>query len=136
VELLTLEGWSLIPGPPRIVDPPGSSIDLQDVASYDPREVAGSLLAYPGCRLVHPASPTWWEWRAEWAGGDRFIALGMSLFETEPPTWGGSGIEAVCRLEDIMGLWLSLRSRFPAAWLHNESCEIHTPESFRRSFAA
>jgi hypothetical protein len=136
VELLTLEGWAFIPGPRHIADPPGNSIDLHDVASYDPGEVADSLLTYPGCRLLHPASPTWWEWRAEWTDGDRFIALGMSLFETAPPTWGGSEVEALCRLEDIMGLWFSLRSRFSAAWLHNAACEVHTPESFCRSFAA
>jgi len=133
--LLTLEGWSLIPGPWHILDPPASSIDLHDVASYEPQEVADSILSYPGCRLLKHASPTWWDWRAEWRGGDRFIEVGMSLFETEPPSWGGSEVEALCELEDVMGLWTWLRKRFRAIWLHNRECEIHTPETFRRQFA-
>ena len=134
--LLVLEGRSLVPGPRRILDPPGNSLNLRDVAIYDPQKIADSLIDYPGCRLLHPAFPTWWEWRVEWRSGDRFIRLGMSLLDTEPPTCGVSEVEAVCDLEDVIGLWLSLRERFPAVWLHSPACEIQTPESFRRSFGA
>ena len=56
--LLRLRGWSFIPGPRQIADPPGSSIDLNDVASYHPGEIADCVISYSDCRLVHPAEPT------------------------------------------------------------------------------
>ncbi len=133
---LRLQGWSLIPGPHQIAHPPSNSIDLHDIASYDPGEIADCLLGYPGCRLLHPAEPTWWEWRAEWRVADRFIDLAMTLFDERGSSWGGSPIDVHCDAEDLMALWASLRERFPAVWLHNEDCEIHTPHSFRRLFGA
>ncbi len=128
---LALKGWAFVPGPRCLVNPPASSLDLHDIANYDPGEIADAFLSYPDVRLLHPAEPSWWEWRAEWRCGQRFITLGMTLFDTEPQYWGGSSIEALCDLEELMRLWTSLRKRFTAVWLHNDDCDVQTPESFR-----
>lgn len=127
------QDWAFIPGPET--DPPGNSLELHEIVEYAPERIAEVFLSYPGMRLVHPPEPTWWEWKARWEEQDRFIELEMSLFETEPVTWGGSGIRAHCTVQDVLKLWQAVKERCPAVWLHNSECAIHTPESFERLFA-
>lgn len=129
--LMDFDGWAFIPGPLR--DPPDSSINLHDMVDYPPDLVAGAFLACDGVDLVHPAEPSWWEWRAAWRSGDRYIGLDMTLFDNmEPTSWGGSTITALCRAEDMMGLWIAVRERCPAVWLHSPDCDIFTLETFAR----
>jgi len=122
--------WAFIPGPREIPDPPASSVTLQDVATYPPKAIARALLAYPGFGLVHAAEPSWWQWRARWERGRSFLLVGMTLFETDPVAWGGSPVSGACEINDLLSLWHALRGQFPAVWLHNNACEVHTPESF------
>ncbi|HTO84158.1 MAG TPA: hypothetical protein VMQ73_18175 [Methylomirabilota bacterium] len=129
---LTENDWAFVPGPSEIPDAPQSSIDLQDVANYPADAIAQAFLGYPGFRLMHAADPTWWQWRAEWECDRGFLLVDMTLFETDPVAWGGSGISGFCELDDLLALWRDLREKFPAIWLHNGDCEIHTPESFAR----
>lgn len=129
--LIDLGNWSLIPGP--LAEPPESSVDLDDITEYPPDVVAEAILAFPGMRLQHPAEPTWWEWAARWDHNERWISVvGLTLFDIEPPAWGGSGLDGRCELADILGFWATVRSRVPACWMHNSLCEIHSPESFAR----
>jgi len=51
--------WAFIPGPREILDPPASSVGLQEVAMYPPDVIAQAFLAYPGFSLVHDANPSW-----------------------------------------------------------------------------
>jgi len=128
---VSLQSWSLIPGPAS--DPPASSLDLGDVIHYPPETVARTLLAFPGMRLVHLPEPTWWDWGARWEEGSRWIEVTLTLFESEPPSWGGSDLRGECDLQDILRLWAHLRTSVPSSWMHNADCEIHTPESFGRA---
>lgn len=129
-----LAEWSFIPGPKW--DPPDSSLNLHDLIEYPPRDIAVAILAFPGMTVQHPGEPTWWDWLARWHHGEETIDVGMSLFETEPPSWGGSPLQGRCSVQRLLSLWESIREKFPAVWLHNNDCEIHTPESFRRLFSA
>src|SRR5947209_11265269 len=115
--LINLKDWSLVPGP--LADPPPSSVHLQDIAAYPPRLVAEAFLAFPGMRVRHPAEPTWWNWIARWEQCERWIEVGFTLFEVEPPAWGGSDLRGHCTVSDILGLWRAVRSRVPACWMHN-----------------
>lgn len=124
--------WAFIPGPREILDPPASSVGLQEVAMYPPDVIAQAFLAYPGFSLVHDANPSWRQWQAGWEHGQSFLFVGMTLFETDPVGWGGSPVFGACRLDDLLALWRALHGRFPAIWLHNSNCEIHTPDSFSR----
>jgi hypothetical protein len=124
--------WAFIPGPSAIHDPPESSVDLQEVATYPPDTVAEAFLGFPGFRLLHDADPSWRQWRAGWERGRSFLVVEMTLFETTPIAWGGSGVSGYCALEELLALWQALREQFSAMWLHNSQCEIHTPESFMR----
>lgn len=132
MSLVALEHWAFIPGPRSIPTPPISSVSLQEIATYEPRAIAEFFLSYPGFRLLHPAEPSWWQWRAAWESTTDFISVNITLFDDPEQSWGGSYLEALCQLDDVLELWRKMRERFPAVWLHNAACEIHTPESFRR----
>jgi hypothetical protein len=130
MSLISLTDWSLTPGP--LSDPPPSSVALRDIEQYPPEVVAEAILAFDGMRLKRPAEPTWWDWLARWDQGERWIEVGFTLFDIEPPAWGGSGLEGQCELADMLGLLAVVRQRVPACWMHNTLCEIHSPESFAR----
>jgi hypothetical protein len=121
--------WAFIPGPREIPDPPASSVALQDVAAYPPDAIAQTFLAYPGFSLAHEADPSWRQWQAEWERGQSFLLVGMTLFETDPVAWGGSHVSGCCELDDLLALWYTIRAQFPAVWMYNSACEIHTPDS-------
>jgi hypothetical protein len=127
--------WSIIPGPAELAQPMCSQ-DLQDIKVFSPASVAESFLAFPGVRLVHPPIPSWREWRARWESGCNFIEVGMTLFEDEQQSWGGSPITAECSLDNIEALWLHLQARHRGVWLHDPDCTIHTHDSFRQTMAA
>lgn len=128
--MVNLQDWSLSAGP--LAHPPASSLVLEDIVLYPPEIVADAILSYPGMRLKHPADPTWWDWVARWDERGRWIEVGFTLFDTDPPAWGGSGLDGCCELTDILELWSTVRNRVPACWMHNTLCEIHTPESFAK----
>jgi hypothetical protein len=133
MSLVTLEDWAFIPGPRDIPAPPISSVTLrEEIGSYRPGAIAAFFLSYPGFRLLHPAEPSWWQWKAAWESPSGFISVSMTLFDDAEKTWGGSDLKVRCHSDDLLELWRKMRERFPAVWLHNPDCEIHTPESFRR----
>jgi len=128
--LIDLRDWSLIPGP--LASPPATSLALDSIVEYPPEAVAAAVLAFPGMHLTHPADPTWWDWVARWEQDGRWIDVEFTLFDVEPPAWGGSGLRGQCELADVLALWAAVRGRVPACWMHNTLCEIHSPESFAR----
>jgi hypothetical protein len=132
--MINLGKWSFTPGPAE--NPPGSSLDLRDLIEYPPEVVAEAILAFPKMRVLESAPGDWWHWWAAWSHGDRRIGVGMSVFETEPVSWGGSPLQGACELADILELWEVIRSRCPGVWMHNSDCAIHTPDSSRRLFMA
>ena len=131
---VNLQSWSLIPGPAS--NPPASSLALDDVIHHSPQTVADAILAFPGMVLVHSPDSTWWEWAARWEDGTRWIEVTMTLFDSDPPAWGGSDSRGECDLQDILHLWGHLTSAVPSCWMHNADCDIHTPESFARLICA
>jgi hypothetical protein len=130
----TSEGWSLIPGPGQLAEPMNSQ-DLQDIEVHSPVAMAESFLSFPDMRLLHPATPSWWSWRARWERGADFIEVGMTLFEDEAQSWGGSPITANCSIDAIEALWSYLQSQHRGVWLHGPDCVIHTQDSFREGGA-
>ena len=131
---IDLSKWSLIPG--LTSDPPSSSLNLNGLIEYSPVVVAEAISAFPGMVVQKKAEPSWWHWRATWQAADRHIGVGMSLFETDPVSWGGSPLQGICDVSDILGLWDFVRRRCPGVWMHNSDCEIHTPETFKRLFVS
>jgi len=127
----TTGNWSFIPGPKKL-SKPMNSVNLHDIELCPAEEIAESFLSFPGARLVHPAKPSWWEWRGRWQSGSDFIEIDMSLFDDEAQSWGGSGVTADCSLDQIEALWSHLQARNRAVWLHDPDCIIHTCDSLRK----
>lgn len=125
---ITTKPWSFIPGPADLVQPINSQ-DLQDIPLYLPDAIAESFLRFPGMQLVHLPTPSWWEWLARWESNSDFIEVGMTLFDGEQQSWGGSPIQANCSLHAIQSLLSHLRSRHSGVWLHDPECVIHTERS-------
>jgi hypothetical protein len=125
----TQQRWSLIPGPRELAQPVNSQ-DVQDIELHPAAAIADSFLSFPGMRLVNSPDPSWWQWRARWESGPDFIEVGMTLFDDETLSWGGSPISADCTRESIEALWSHMQSRHSGVWLHEPECTVHTHESF------
>ena len=108
-----------------------NSVDLQKIEFCPAEAIAKSFLSFPGVRLLHPAKPSWWEWRARWESRTDFIEIDMTLFDDEGQSWGGSAITADCSFDQIDALWSHLQSDNRAIWLHDPECIIHTHASLR-----
>lgn len=117
------------------MDEPRSSLDLHELVEHTPAAIADSLLSFPGTRLLHPAERSWWDWKARWESGERYIEIDVTLFDNEEQHWGGSSLDANCSVEDLLTLWRVLQSRHSGIWLHDPDCEMHTPESFLANLA-
>jgi len=116
--------WALIPGP---VDQtrPMASTDIQRLVELPADIVAESFLAFPGMRLVQPAEPNWWAWRARWESADGFIALHFTLFDELGDIWGGSNITADCPSSALVSLLYHMNQQHPGIWLHDPDCGMY-----------
>lgn len=126
--------WSFIPGPPDFLEPFYSTELTDDIAEYAPAFVADAALRLPGVELAHAASPSWWEWKAQWTNGNLHITLEMTLFEVDPPLFGGFALEADCTACELLQIWNALRQHLPRLWLHSPDCRIYKPNSFRLQY--
>ena len=131
------DGQSLafIPGPEN-VDWIEDSQSIEFFEDYSPFAVKNGFLAHPNISfegIVDEINT----WRFRWSGGDRFICLNMTTFDgTNDSSWGGSNlIETNCLYSDILSLWLAIREKFPAIWLHDEDCNVYSGRAFVADFA-
>jgi hypothetical protein len=101
--------------------------------------VADAILSIPGCRLVHPASPEWWHWKAEWASEGRSIVVSqMSDCEVDLPeidrAFGGASLAGHATMPDILRFWGALCEKLDGIWFHDPDCRLWSPESFEREW--
>ena len=118
-----------MPGPPQLVEP-AVSFDTHEVLQYPPDVVADAILAVPNTRLIRTNDPTWYDWLALHTASDGTIKIDFTLFDIEPVSWGGSGLVFDCGPQSLLDFWLAIRTACPAAWLHDTSCKLYSPESF------
>lgn len=131
---VVLSGWAFSPGPEQMDEPTNSQF-ADEISEHSAKSIAASLLAFPGTELLYPVDPSWYQWKARWQDGDRFIGLDMTLFDDEE-TWGGSEIEADCLAGDIVECWSFLQARHSGIWLHAPDCTMHTQQSFLKGLLA
>lgn len=124
---------AFIAGPAELGEPI-SSVALDDPVEYTPEEIVEAFLAVQGCQVTHPATPTWWQWRARWTSEGDTLDLDMTLFDVEPLLWGGSGIEHSCSPTALLSFWESVRVRCPAVYLHDSACTIYPPNYFAKQY--
>lgn len=131
--MIDLSDWALVPGPAK--NPPTSSVVLSDLTLHSPGTIAEAILSFPGMEQKGSEGGDWWSWSASWQSGIRHISIGMTLFETDPVSWGGSPLSGTCELADILGLWKAIGMQCAGVWMHNTNCDIHTPDSFEQLFS-
>ena len=124
---------SIVPGPQALVEP-AVSFDTHEVVEYAPELVAQAVLSIPNARLLSTSDATWWDWKARCDTPDGWIEIDMTLFDVEPPSWGGSGLTVECGPASLLDFWCRLRVTCPAAWLHDADCNLYSPESFRNLY--
>lgn len=137
----SLDGWSLIPGPPPWRGPPRLSIEAEmSLARYPAPRVAAAISALPG--VAAPPAPAisdaFWRWRALYEDEDDLFEIGFSLFE-EPDAaliWGGSDITACRSPRSLMRVWTALRHSLDRVWLHTPDGEVLRPDHFEDRFPA
>jgi hypothetical protein len=125
--------WAFVPGPPND-SVPLSSVDVHQLVAYSPQEIAATILAFPGMRLLNNHQPTWWDWKAGWDNESEFVELNMTLMGRSNELWGGSEINALCMPESLVAIWKHLKANHPGVWLHDADCQMHTEKSFLESF--
>lgn len=123
----------LVPGPITLVEP-AVSFGTHEVVAYSPDRVAKTILSYPGTRLLEPPTPSWWQWKTRCEADSGYIEVDMSIFDIEPPVWGGSNLNFKCTPQYLLNFWLHVRGVCPAAWLHDTQCNLYSPESFCKNF--
>lgn len=124
---------------PRELKEPAFSFAVDYVVFHTPEAIADAVLAVPNTRLIHDASDGWWNWLARWQVADRYIEIGNSDCDVDPACgfsvlWGGSDLTLRCNPEDLLTLWLGVRTRLDGIWLHDTSCRLWSPELFRRTY--
>lgn len=124
-----LKKWSIVPGPDAI-RPPYLSVALDSIAQYPVQQVEAAVFRMPGVRLVHAATPDWWSWVARWTSQQGYIDLAMRLFDWNALEWGGFKLSGTGTPEALLSLYARLHAELPACWLHDDSCALHSAESF------
>lgn len=124
---------SIVPGPLTLIEPAVSFGD-HDIVSYSPTHFADAVLAVPNTRLLSSSDASWWDWKAQHDSRNGYLKIDMSLFETDPPSWGGSLLDIHCSAESLLNFWLTVRQSCPAAWLHDSECNLYSPERFRNLY--
>jgi len=138
--LLRLTELCLVWGPLELPDDAVSFDDNWDTVIYTPDEIADAILSVPQTQLIHPADPDWASWSAKWNHHGHTIDFDIIETDTDPDygmrpglskCWGGSGFVTNCTLEEIIDVWATIQRRCPAVWLHDTSCRMYNPGSFR-----
>ena len=131
---LKLEDWAIVPGPESI-HPPFDSLGDHEIAMYEPEDVSRVVLSYAEMNLTHGPDPDFWHWLGTWKDSYNQIELNMTLFDTEPPMWGGFDLSGSATPDALIRMYEHIRTRFPAVWLHDAyDCGLHDSASFRKKF--
>ena len=126
--------WAFVPGPPELDGTTLSHMVEVEPVKYSPGDFAKAFMAVSGAELVNSGSPDWWSWKAAWIGDEDAFEVGMTLFETSPPHWGGSPIEGAQSAREVLSVWRDLARKLPGVYLHNEDCEMFSLEAFQARF--
>ncbi len=128
--------WLLVPGPPILpaMCYPGDRVEDEPVC-YPPNVVAGILAGLAGVTVTCAGDGDWWKWRAVYEGRLDIFELNMTLFDTEPPLWGGCELIGVTNAQETLHLWRNVAAALPGTYLHSSEAVLYTLEGFMRAFA-
>ncbi|MEM7243890.1 MAG: hypothetical protein AAF533_01025 [Acidobacteriota bacterium] len=127
--------WSIVPGP-EVLPAPCSPSDrvVETIAEHSPEHVAQTLLSLPGVGLVQD-SGDWWEWRARHRGRHDVFEITMTLFETQPPLWGGCELVGRPSASGLAAFAEQVAAVLPGTYLHGSDARLYTLDGFRSQFS-
>jgi len=127
--------WSIVPGPrmlPRVVFP--SDQVHGEVAAYPPDRVARVFAGLSGLSVENDGDSDWWAWRATYEGERDQFKVNMTLYETEPPLWGGSELAGATDAREALEFWKKVAARLPGTYLHGDGARLYSMDGFRSAF--
>ncbi len=125
--------WSIVPGPkmlPAAVFP--SDQVRREVAKYAPAQVAHVLAGLSGMVLETDGDGDWWSWRARYEGQRDLFEVNMTLYETDPPLWGGSELVGIIDAQEALDFWKKVAGQLPGTYLHGSDAQLYSMDGFRR----
>ncbi len=128
--------WSLVPGPKVLPKPtfPSDRVD-QDPLEYGPNQIAQLLASLPGISAPPGTHKDWWHWKATYENHEDIFEINMTLFETEPPLWGGSELVGISYPSTAKSLLELVSGKLPGIYLHSSEALIYTLEGFTERFS-
>ena len=88
----------------------------------------------PGLTVDSSGDGDWWEWKATYESDDELFELNMTLFDTEPPLWGGCELLGVTDAKEAQGFWLRILAFLPGTYLHSSEAMLYSVEGFTEAF--
>jgi hypothetical protein len=124
---------SLIPGP-SVVDYIMDSQQIQEIAEYKVFDVIEHLCSLENVTLLQNGGNDAFNWKFRWQKEQRFIEIGMTTMDGLPDSiWGGSELKCHCAKDDVLDLWLGVKSKFENTWFHDGNCTIYSLEAFQQA---
>jgi hypothetical protein len=124
-----------ITGPVGVAEPL-YSFDVREFEHYGAESIVDAIRSFPGTRLLHPPEPRWEDWQAAWEANSRMMLLDNLYTFDDTNEWGELRVTCDCLLEDLLGLWGTLRKRHPGVWLMCNTERMYSPTSFLSEWVA
>ena len=130
---------SFVYGPRELKEPAFSFAYDEEAILHSPDAFADAVLAVPHVSLIRDKAHSWNDWLARWQVDDRSIDIDLLATDVDPAcghsvVWGGSSLTPRCTPIDLLALWLPIRDRLDGVWLHDTSCRMYSPKTFREEY--
>jgi len=127
--------WSIVPGPRTLPAAVFPSDQVQgEVVAYPPDQVARVLAGLSGLSVENDGEGDWWAWRATYEGQQDLFEVNMTLYETEPPFWGGSELGGITDAREALDFWKKVAAQLPGTYLHGSDARLYSMNGFRAAF--
>lgn len=127
--------WSIVPGPTTLPAAVFLTDQLRgELVTYPPHEVAQVLTGLPGLSVEDDGDGDWWEWRATYEGQRDLFEVNMTLYDTEPPLWGGSELAGITDAREALDFWEMVAAQLPGTYLHGSDARLYSMAAFRAEF--
>jgi|GEM_PF-2262284 len=127
--------WSIVPGPRELPAAffPSDQVH-HEVVTYAPDDVARVLVGLSGLSVDSDGGGDWWAWRATYEGQRDLFEVNMTLYETQPPMWGGSDLVGIVDAREALDFWKKVATQLPGTYLHGSDACLYSMEGFRTTF--
>ena len=127
--------WAIVPGPAVLPEPIfPSDARCGQIVEYSPEQVADAFAGIAAVTVEPCPDSDWWSWQATYRGTRDLIELEMTLYDTEPPLWGGTVLSGGTDACDLLALWRKVLRRLPSTYLHSTEARLYSVAAFSEAF--